>query len=82
MPLIQTLPAGSLDIIGDIHGQFDTLQSLLRHLGYDENGDHPQGRHLILLGDLVDRGPDTPAVLDWYQQAQARGKAQSILVNH
>ena len=82
MPLIQTLPAGSLDIIGDIHGQFDALQSLLRHLGYNENGDHPQGRHLILLGDLVDRGPDTPAVLDWYQQAQARGKAQSILGNH
>ena len=82
MPLIQTLPAGSLDIIGDIHGQFAALQSLLRHLGYNDTGDHPQGRHLILRGDLVDRGPDMPAVLDWYQQAQARGKAQSILGNH
>lgn len=82
MPLIQPLPTGALDIIGDIHGQYDALQALLRHLGYDENGAHPQGRHLILLGDLVDRGPDTPAVLDWYQHAHACGNVQSILGNH
>ena len=61
MPCIQTLPEGCLDIIGDIHGQYAALQALLRHLGYDEDGTHPQGRHLILLGDLVDRGADQGA---------------------
>jgi len=82
MPCIQTLPEGCLDIIGDIHGQYAALQALLRHLGYDEDGTHPQGRYLILLGDLVDRGADVPAVLDWYQRLHARGRVQTVLGNH
>ena len=40
----QTLPATALDIIGDVHGEFAALQSLLHHLGYRDNGSHPQGR--------------------------------------
>ena len=56
MSCIQSLSDGKLDIIGDIHGQYAALQALLAHLGYDDDGAHPQGRHLILLGDLVDRG--------------------------
>ena len=82
MPCIQTLPDGCLDIIGDIHGQYAALQALLRHLCYDEDGTHPQGRYLILLGDLVDRGADVPAVLDWYQRLHARGRVQTVLGNH
>ena len=82
MPCIQTLPEGCLDIIGDIHGQYAALQALLRHLGYDEDGTHPQGRYLILLGDLVDRGADVPAVLDWYRRLHARGRVQTVLGNH
>ena len=82
MPCIQTLPDGSLDIIGDIHGQYEALQALLCHLGYDDDGTHPQGRRLILLGDLVDRGADVPAVLDWYQRLHAQGRVQTVLGNH
>ena len=82
MSCIQSLPEGKLDIIGDIHGQYAALQALLAHLGYDDDGAHPQGRHLILLGDLVDRGPDVPGVLDWYQRLHARGRAQTVLGNH
>ncbi len=61
--LIQSLPPGPLDIIGDIHGEFDALNSLLQHLGYDQDGEHPNGRTLIFVGDFCDRGPDSPAVL-------------------
>ena len=82
MSCIQSLSDGKLDIIGDIHGQYAALQTLLAHLGYDDDGAHPQGRHLILLGDLVDRGPDVPGVLDWYQRLHARGRAQTVLGNH
>ena len=82
MSCIQSLPEGKLDIIGDIHGQYAALQALLAHLGYDDDGAHPQGRHLILLGDLVDRGPDVPGVLAWYQRLHARGRAQTVLGNH
>ena len=82
MPLIATLPDTPLDIIGDIHGEYRALQQLLSHLGYTPQGTHPAGRHLILVGDLVDRGNDIPAVLSWYQQAHATSNAQMVLGNH
>ena len=45
--------------IGDIHGCYHALHALMIALnpGADDT--------LIFLGDYVDRGPDTPAVLDW-----------------
>ncbi|WP_163583027.1 bis(5'-nucleosyl)-tetraphosphatase PrpE [Gracilibacillus saliphilus] len=49
-----------LDIIGDIHGCYQELQTLLKELGYQwENGKihHPENRILAFVGDLTDRGP-------------------------
>ena len=63
MSLIQSLPSGPLDIVGDIHGEYDALRNLMLHLGYDEAGHHPQGRTLVFVGDFCDRGPNSPAVL-------------------
>lgn len=82
MPLIQALLPGKLDIIGDIHGQFEALQNLLHYLGYSPEGKHPQGRKLVLVGDLIDRGDNSPAVLEWYQRAHQQGYAQMVLGNH
>ena len=67
---IQNLPSGALDIVGDVHGEWAVLQQLLRHLGYDERGEHPQGRRLVFIGDIVDRGPDSPAALAWVMRAR------------
>jgi len=74
--------AGPLDIVGDVHGEIDTLRSLLRNLGYNHEGIHPQGRRLIFLGDLTDRGPDSPAVIELVRELIAAGQAQSVLGNH
>ncbi|WP_027009824.1 metallophosphoesterase [Conchiformibius kuhniae] len=82
MPLIQNLPAGKLDIVGDVHGDFEALQNLLHYLGYSPEGRHPQGRKLVFVGDLVDRGPDAPAVLAWFERAHGEGWAQMVLGNH
>ena len=59
---------GPFDIIGDIHGCHTELVELLGTLGYEVDADgtsarHPGGRRALFLGDLVDRGPATPAVL-------------------
>ena len=80
--LIQPLFDGPLDIVGDVHGEIDTLRSLLGHLGYNDNGDHPQGRRLVFVGDLTDRGPDSPAVVDLVASLIEAGRAQCILGNH
>ena len=80
--LIQPLFDGPLDIVGDVHGEIDALHSLLRHLGYDEDGEHPDGRRLVFVGDLTDRGPDSPAVVNLVQRLVESERAQCVLGNH
>jgi protein phosphatase len=64
---------GPFDIIGDVHGCFDELLELVTNLGYSvtrseqtESGfavSAPHNRKAVFVGDLVDRGPNTPDVL-------------------
>lgn len=82
MSLIQDLPPGPLDIVGDIHGEIDALHSLLAHLGYDAQGRHPDGRTLVFVGDFCDRGPDSPAVLARVAHLVASGRAVAVIGNH
>ncbi|MBI1915786.1 MAG: metallophosphoesterase [Planctomycetes bacterium] len=80
--LVQPLFEGSVDVIGDIHGEIDALRALLRHLGYDNDGVHPEGRRLIFLGDLTDRGPNSPAVVRLIGRLLDDGLAQGVMGNH
>jgi|APFre7841882724_1041349.scaffolds.fasta_scaffold00028_10 hypothetical protein len=73
---------GPLDVIGDVHGEIEALTALLGHLGYALDGSHPEGRHAVFVGDLCDRGPDSPAVLDLVMSRARRGLAQCVLGNH
>jgi len=78
---------GPFDIVGDVHGCFDELLTLLAELGYMVNTDHtdavhPDGRRIIFLGDLVDRGPATPAVLRLAIRMVASGHAICLPGNH
>jgi protein phosphatase len=83
---------GPFDIIGDVHGCFEELWSLLEQLGYDIEEvkhtnqhytvTHPQGRKAIFLGDLVDRGPDSPRVLRLVMDMVALGQALCVPGNH
>ena len=77
--------AGPFDIIGDVHGCLDELAALLGQLGYvPGNGAwcHPEGRRAIFLGDLVDRGPDSPGVLRLVMDMVAAGTALAVQGNH
>ncbi len=76
---------GPFDIIGDVHGCNVELVALLTGLGYDvaaEPISHPDGRRVIFLGDLVDRGPGTPEVLDVAMAMVEAGTALCIVGNH
>ncbi len=85
---------GPFDIIGDIHGCFDEVGDLLALLGYSvekrTNGNgsagyfvsHPDGRRVIFLGDLVDRGPKIPEVLRLVMSMVEAGTALCVPGNH
>jgi hypothetical protein len=60
-------------VIGDIHGCWDELQALLDKVG-------PGKEDLILaVGDVVDRGQDSPRVLDFFRDTK---NAETLRGNH
>jgi hypothetical protein len=80
--LIQPLLSEGVDVVGDVHGEIDALTQLVRVLGYDREARHPEGRTLVFVGDLCDRGPDSPAVVDWVRRRRDDGRVQCVLGNH
>jgi hypothetical protein len=58
--------------IGDVHGWNGRLTQLL---GRSEG-------QLILMGDLIDRGPEAPAVLDRVHAWCSSGRARCLMGNH
>jgi protein phosphatase len=78
---------GPFDIIGDVHGCHIELVDLLRHLGWTvsaagDDASHPEDRKAVFLGDLVDRGPASPAVLRLAMNMVRSGAAMCIPGNH
>jgi polynucleotide kinase-phosphatase len=82
---------GPFDLIGDVHGCRAELEDLLTGLGYVIERDalgraagaaHPDGRTAVFLGDLVDRGPDTPGVLRLAMGMVRAGTALCVPGNH
>lgn len=82
---------GPFDVIGDVHGCRAELAELLTTLGYELTRDdagraigasHPEGRTAVFVGDLVDRGPDTPGVLRLVMGMVAAGTALCVCGNH
>ncbi|MEE6168982.1 MULTISPECIES: polynucleotide kinase-phosphatase [unclassified Mycolicibacterium] len=76
---------GPFDIIGDVHGCRAELAELLTTLGYvvgPGGARHPDGRRAVFVGDLVDRGPDTPGVLALVMDMVDAGNALAVCGNH
>ncbi|MFJ9349443.1 polynucleotide kinase-phosphatase [Streptomyces sp. NPDC101237] len=72
---------GPFDIVGDVHGCALELEALLAKLGYAD-GVHPEGRTAVFVGDLVDRGPDSPGVLRRVMSMVRSGNALCVPGNH
>lgn len=88
-PLYEYSGVDELIVIGDVHGEYDSLISLLKKSGIiDEHLDWKFGAgHLVFLGDIFDKGPKVTESL-WfiknlsYQADKAGGKLHIILGNH
>lgn len=70
-PLLDSLPSSALPnpdspsgprllIIGDVHGQLSALDALLSKAGFSSE----RGDHVVFTGDMVNKGPDSPGVVD------------------
>jgi protein phosphatase len=86
LPVNRRWERGPFDLVGDVHGCAGELEQLLAELGYrpGEAGVpvHPEGRKAVFVGDLVDRGPDTPGALRMVMGMVAAGSALSVVGNH
>jgi calcineurin-like phosphoesterase family protein len=78
---LTTDPGPPYDLIGDVHGCRSELETLLADLGWD-GVHHPEGRTAVFVGDLVDRGPDTPGVLRLVMAMADAGTGLSVQGNH
>ena len=86
---------GPFDIIGDVHGCGEELDALLTRLGYvearlehddplwgDQTFVHPEGRRVVYLGDLVDRGPRILQTVRLVRNMVVHGTALCVPGNH
>ena len=73
------------DIFGDVHGCYDELMELVAKLGYEKRGQayvHPQGRRMISVGDVADKGPKNLKALEFWMDQVAYGGAFWVHGNH
>lgn len=56
-------------VVGDVHGQRETFECLLEKVRYSP----ADGDRLLMLGDLIDRGPDSPGMLEWLRRDDVLG---------
>ncbi len=76
-------PGERIYAIGDIHGCADLLDDLLARIDADDAAREPAETSLVFLGDLVDRGPESAAVIDrLIALAQSRPRVRFLLGNH
>ncbi|WP_066801041.1 metallophosphoesterase [Sphingomonas soli] len=84
-----TAPAGAIPpglriyAIGDIHGRLDLLDLLLDQIDRDDTARPAADTHIVFLGDLIDRGPESAQVVERALQiSRTTDRASFLLGNH
>ncbi|SOB81078.1 serine/threonine protein phosphatase 1 [Sphingomonas guangdongensis] len=87
---VPRVPSGHrIYAIGDIHGRFDLLADLITKIADEQSALLPMRTHIVFLGDLIDRGPDSQQVIQlvrWNERNKARiialkGNHEEIMVD-
>jgi serine/threonine protein phosphatase 1 len=68
--------------LGDIHGRADLFAALIAGVDADDAARGSADTTVILLGDLVDRGPDSAGVIALARDWQARRPVRILMGNH
>jgi serine/threonine protein phosphatase 1 len=82
-PSHPTVPPGQrVYAIGDVHGRADLFGSMIQAIERDDAARGPAQTVIVLLGDLIDRGPDSAEVLAMARAWQSRRRVRIICGNH
>lgn len=77
VPRVYRIPEGErVYAIGDVHGRLDLLIGLINRIKADHRSRPPAQAHVVLLGDLVDRGPQSAQVLEYLRAQRGGGFAR------
>jgi serine/threonine protein phosphatase 1 len=88
-PAVRHLPAGQrVYAIGDVHGRLDLLEQLIDRIERDCRTRSAAATTIVLLGDLVDRGPRSSHVVElaagwsasWAKLKVLRGNHEALLL--
>ncbi|MBC2667277.1 serine/threonine protein phosphatase [Novosphingobium flavum] len=82
-PSAPAIPEGErVYAVGDIHGRLDLFTALVHAVDADDAGRVPARTTVVLLGDLIDRGPDSAGVIAAARDWQRRRRVRIIIGNH
>ncbi|QQN74835.1 metallophosphoesterase family protein [Croceicoccus sp. YJ47] len=78
-----SVPAGRrVYAIGDIHGRLDLFDALIAKIRADDAARPAADTTIVLLGDLIDRGPDSAGVVERARELSQAGDMRAIIGNH
>jgi serine/threonine protein phosphatase 1 len=82
-PPTATVPEGQrVYAVGDVHGRLDLFETLIDKIEADDSARGPADTTVVLLGDLVDRGPDSAGVIDAARAWGSRRNVRLLAGNH
>ena len=82
-PHTASVPAGQrVYAVGDIHGRLDLFEALIEGIEADDAASGNADTTVILLGDLVDRGPDSAGVVARAREWQKQRAVRILAGNH
>src|SRR5215207_5469073 len=82
-PATASVPEGErVYAIGDVHGRLDLFEQLVAAIDADDEARGPAETTVVLLGDLVDRGPDSSGVIDAAMAWGMRRRVRLLAGNH
>ena len=82
-PRLPAVPDGTrYYVIGDIHGRLDLFDAMIAEIEADDVARTDSETHVVLLGDLVDRGPDSAGVVARTRDWQAQRSVRVLAGNH
>ena len=75
-------PGQRVYAVGDVHGRLDLFAPLIARIEQDDAGRGPAETTIVLLGDLIDRGPDSAAVVAAARALANRRTVRMLTGNH